>query len=81
MQTHDQFSLQKEHTSPPTIMPISVSEKAQDKIREDESSNFFFSAVLPPSNASVFLGSQGLSTPLSSWRGTHLHKDIEGPVD
>lgn len=78
MQTHDQFSLQKEHTSPPTIMPISVSEKAQDKITEDESSDFFFSAVLPPS---VFLGSQGLSTPLSCWQGTHLHKDIGGPVD
>lgn len=78
MQTHDQFSLQKEHTSPPTIMPISVSEKAQDKITEDESSDFFFSAVLPPS---AFLGSRGLSAPLSSWRGTHLHKDIGGPVD
>lgn len=59
---HYQFSLQKEHTSARTIIPISISEEAWGKTGEAESSEFFF---LPFSSLPTSLCSGGLSILLS----------------
>lgn len=77
LQTHQQCGLLKEHTWALTTVPVSVSEEARGTTTKVESSDFcFFPAFLPLSHASVLLGPQGLRTPPSPGRGTHVRTAV-----